>query len=82
VIDLQELVASCGFSKWRICNKPIANGWRQRFTASWRRETHDEEAVAVGSLRFFEKVKSDLGIKALLRELEQSRSDLQAAIMW
>jgi hypothetical protein len=29
------------------------------------------EAVAVGSLAFVEEVKSDVGIKALHRELEQ-----------
>ena len=29
------------------------------------------EAVAIGSLAFVEKVKSELGIKALHRELEQ-----------
>jgi hypothetical protein len=34
-------------------------------TARW------SEAVAVGSLAFVEKVKTELGIKALYRELEQ-----------
>ena len=35
------------------------------------RDTRWSEAVAVGSLAFVEKVKSQLGIKALHRELEQ-----------
>ena len=35
------------------------------------RDARWSEAVAVGSLAFVEKVKSQLGIKALHRELEQ-----------
>ena len=35
------------------------------------RDARWSEAVAVGSLAFVEKVKSELGIKALHRELEQ-----------
>jgi len=39
---------------------------------SCRCETHDgRKAVTVGSLAFVEKVKSELGIKALHREFEQ-----------
>ena len=35
------------------------------------RDARWSEAVAVGSLAFVEKVKSELGIRALHRELEQ-----------
>jgi hypothetical protein len=35
------------------------------------RDARWSEAVAVGSLAFVEKVKSELGIKAVRRELEQ-----------
>jgi len=37
------------------------------------REARWSEAVAVGSLAFVDKVKTDLGAKALHRELEQTR---------
>ena len=38
---------------------------------SYRCETHSGEAVAVGSLASSRRSKSELGIKALHRELEQ-----------
>jgi hypothetical protein len=58
----------------RDCSKPAAH--RQWVEIALRgelsaRDAWWSEAVAVGSLAFVEKVKSELGIKALHRELEQ-----------
>jgi hypothetical protein len=39
---------------------------------SWRRDARWSEAVAVWQPNFVEKVKAELGIKALHRELEQT----------
>jgi hypothetical protein len=72
VIDLHGLAALCGFSKVA----EFQQAHRQWVEAALHgelaaRDARWSEAVAVGSLAFVEKVKSDLGIKALHRELEQ-----------
>jgi REP element-mobilizing transposase RayT len=72
VIDLPGLAALCGFSK--VADFQQAH--RQWIEAALQsgsavREARWSEAVAVGSLAFLEKVKSELGTKALHRELEE-----------
>jgi hypothetical protein len=73
VIDLPGLVALCGFSKLA----DFQQAHRQWIEAALQsgsavREARWSEAVAVGNLAFLEKVKSELGVKALHRELEEA----------
>jgi hypothetical protein len=72
VIDLPGLFGSCGFSKLADFQQAHRQ-WIE--IALWDelsvRDARWSEAVAVGSLAFVEKVKSELGIKTLHRELEQ-----------
>jgi len=72
VIDLPGLVALCGFSKLADFQQAHRH-WVETALegGSTVRETKWSEAVAAGSLAFIKKVKSELGIKALHRELEQ-----------
>jgi hypothetical protein len=72
VIDLPGLVALCGFSKLAEFQQAhfqwieaALHGDLAVLDARW------SEAVAVGSVAFVEKVKSELGAKALHREPEQ-----------
>jgi hypothetical protein len=70
VIDLPGLVALCGFSKLA----DFQQAHRERVEAALQggsalREVLWSEAIAVGSLAFVEKVKSEFGAKALHREL-------------
>ena len=70
--DLPGLFGLCGFSKLA----DFQQAHRQWVEIALRdelavRDAQWSEAVAVGSLAFVEKVKSELGIKALHRELEQ-----------
>ena len=72
VIDLYGLLDLCGFSK--LANFQQVH--RQWIEAALKRklavrDARWSEAVAVGSRDFVEKVRSELGIKALHRELEQ-----------
>jgi putative transposase len=72
LIDLSGLVALCGFSKLA----DFQQAHRQWIEAALQdnlpvRDARWSEAVAVGSLDFVENVKTELGIKALYRELEQ-----------
>jgi putative transposase len=72
VIDLQGLTTLCGFTEL---------GDFQRAHRQWveealegepaARDNRWSEAIAVGSLAFVEKVKGELGVKALHREFEQ-----------
>jgi putative transposase len=71
VIDLQGLTALCGFAdlgdfqrahrQW--VERALENGWALR-------DDRWSKAIAVGSLTFVENVKSELGIKAMHREVE------------
>jgi putative transposase len=72
VIDLPGLVALCGFSKLAEFQQAhcqwieaALHGDLAVLDARW------SEVVAVGSLAFVDKVKSELGAKALHREPEQ-----------
>jgi hypothetical protein len=69
--DLAGLFGLCGFSKLA----DFQQAHRQWVEIALRdelsvRDTRWSEAVAVGSLAFVGKVKSELGIKALHRKLE------------
>jgi putative transposase len=72
VIDLPGLFGLCGFSKLadfqQAHHEWVEIALRDELSV---RDARWSEAVAVGSLAFVEKVKSELGIKALHRELEQ-----------
>jgi len=73
VIDLQGLVALCGFSE----AADFQHAHRQWVEEALKGEpaVRDErwsEAVAVGSLAFVEKVKIELGSKAMHREVERA----------
>jgi hypothetical protein len=73
VIDLQGLVALCGFSQ----SADFQQAHRQWVEEALQGElavrgARWSEAIAVGSLAFVEKVKSELGIKAMHREVEQA----------
>ncbi len=73
VIDLQGLVALCGFSEpadFQHAHRQWAEEALQGELAV--RDARWSEAIAVGSLAFAEKVKSELGIKAMHREVEQA----------
>ena len=72
VLRLTGTIWICGFSKLA----DFQQSHRQLVEIALRdelsvRDARWSEAVAVGSLAFVEKVKSELGIKALHRELEQ-----------
>jgi putative transposase len=73
VIDLEELTALCGFA---------AVGDFQRAHHQWveealgvkaaLRDDRWSQAIAVGSLAFVEEIKSELGVRAMHREVVQS----------
>jgi putative transposase len=72
VIDLPGLVALCGFSKlanFQQVHRQWIEAARKRKLAV--RDARWSEAVAVGSRDFVEKIKGELGVKALHREVEQ-----------
>jgi REP element-mobilizing transposase RayT len=72
VIDLQELSALCGFSKVENLQRAHRQWIEQALVEETAaRETFWSEAVAVGSLSFVDKVKDQLGIKALHREIAE-----------
>jgi putative transposase len=69
VIDLQEVVALCGFSKL-VDFQQAHRQWVETALHSDLavRVARWSEAVAVGSRRFVEKIQTELGPKALNRE--------------
>jgi len=69
IIDLRELSLSCGFSE--VAEFQQAHRWWVDDSLKHKRMARDarwSEAVAIGSLSFLEKVKSELGFKAAHRE--------------
>ena len=72
VLDLYGLLELCGFSKLadfqQVHRQWIEAELKRKLAV---RDARWSEAVAVGSLAFVEEVKSELGAKALHRELEQ-----------
>jgi hypothetical protein len=74
IIDLRELTSLCSFADSRdlqVAHRQWVEQGLENGLAS--RDDRWSEAIAVGSLTFVEKVKSELGIKALHREVEQAR---------
>ena len=72
IIDLQGLAAWCGFANL----EEFQRAQRQWVEGALEgepgvRDDRWSEAIAVGSLGFVEKIKTELGIKALHREAEQ-----------
>ena len=72
VIDLQNLTALCGFVELA----DLQRSQRQRVEQALEndlalRDARWSEAIAVGSLAFVEKIKGELGSKAMHREVEQ-----------
>ncbi len=72
VIDLQGLTALCGFAEVGDFQRAHRQ-WVQEALAGERavRDDRWSDALAVGSLAFVEKVKSELGIRAMHREALQ-----------
>ena len=72
MLDLYGLLELCGFSKLadfqQVHRQWIEAELKRKLAV---RDARWSEAVAVGSLAFVEEVKSELGAKALHRELEQ-----------
>ena len=71
VIDLNGLTELCGFAEVGDFQKAHRQ-WVEQALAikSGVRDDRWSEAIAVGSLAFVEKVKTELGVKALHREFE------------
>ena len=72
IIDLLGLTALCGFAD--LANFQRAHcQWVEQSLENGRglRDDRWSESIAAGSLAFLEKVKSQLGVKALHREFEQ-----------
>jgi hypothetical protein len=72
LIDLSALLALCGFSN----QAEFRQVWRQWVDQALQgalamRDARWTEALAVGSHAFAEKIKGELGPKALHRQLEQ-----------
>jgi putative transposase len=72
VIDLQELTTLCGFTELGDFQRAHRQ-WVEEALESQpaARDDRWSEAIVVGSLAFVEKVKGELGVKALHREFEQ-----------
>jgi putative transposase len=72
VIDLPGLVALCGFSELADFQQTHCQWIEESLHGDLAvRDARWSEAVAVGSLAFVEKIKGELGVKALHREVEQ-----------
>ena len=72
MIDLAELTALCGFAELGDFQRAHREWIEQELgNGIASRDDRWSEAIAVGSLAFVEKVKGELGIKALHRDLEQ-----------
>jgi putative transposase len=68
VIDLEGLTALCGFTDRRDFQRAHRQWVEQALgNGCAPRDYRWSEAIAVGSLAFVERVKSDLGIKAMHR---------------
>ena len=70
VIDLEGLAALCGFADLREFQRAHREWVEQALgNGCAPRDDRWSEAIAVGSLSFLERVKSDLGIKAVHRDV-------------
>jgi putative transposase len=71
VIDLEGLTELCGFAEVGDFQKAHRQWVEEALDGEpGAREDRWSEAIAVGSLAFVEKVKGELGVKALHREVE------------
>jgi hypothetical protein len=70
IIDLLELNASFGFADAAQLQETRRQWIEQALTRNLERENRWSEAIAVGSLAFVENVKSELGSKAMHRDIE------------
>jgi len=72
IIDLQKLSELCGFSEVADFQQAHRRWVSEELTRQMtRREEQWSEAIAVGSLAFVDKVKSELGVKAVHREIAE-----------
>jgi putative transposase len=71
VIDLQGLTTLCGFTELGDFQRAHRQWVEEALEGLAARDDRWSEAIAVGSLPFVEKVKSELGVKATHREFEQ-----------
>jgi putative transposase len=72
VIDLQGLIALCGFTDVADFQRAHRKWVEEAFTSEMAvRDDRWSKAIAVGSLAFVDKVKSELGVKAMHREVAQ-----------
>ncbi|HZD40233.1 MAG TPA: transposase [Terriglobales bacterium] len=70
IIDLEGLTGLCGFTDLRDFQRAHRHWVEQALeNGSAPRHNRWSEAIAVGSLAFVERVKNDLGIKAMHREV-------------
>jgi putative transposase len=80
VIDLPGLVVLCGVSRLADFQQAHCQWIEAALHGDLAvRDARWSEAVAVGSLAFVEKIKGELGVKALHREVEQLRWKLCVA---
>ena len=70
IIDLLELNASFGFADAAHFQEIHRQWIEQAPTRNLERENRWSEAIAVGSFAFVENVKSELGSKAMHRDIE------------
>ena len=70
IIDLLELKALVGFADAAQFQETHRQWIEQALTGNLERENRWSEAIAVGSLAFVENVKSELGSKAMHRDIE------------
>jgi putative transposase len=73
IIDLPELSSLCGFNGVTDFQQAHREWVTEALSReSVVRERNWSEAIAVGNVNFVEKVKSELGFKAVHRDLERS----------
>ncbi|HEX9145152.1 MAG TPA: hypothetical protein VGA09_12830 [Candidatus Binatia bacterium] len=72
IIDLRQLSALCGFSEAANFQRAHRHWVEEALRRETAREGRWSEAIAVGSLAFVEKIKSDLGFRAMHREASQT----------
>jgi putative transposase len=72
VIDLKALIALCGFAVLEDFQRAHRQWVEQALEGELgARDERWSEAIAVGSLAFVEKVRSELGFKAMHRDIVQ-----------
>jgi putative transposase len=72
ITDLRELTALCGFTELEDLQRAHAGWGEQALSGHNVRDDRWSEAIAVGSLRFVEGVKSQLRSRAIHRSVESA----------